>query len=135
MVKKRVYTREISENEFLKLKKLKPFSDFRQDAKACFHKDTLVCMEEGVFRIEDIVPPTLEGFTPSFGLKFKTPSSSIEEADATYFSHTKEWIEFTLSNGDTFKVTPDHQMVVWRDGIRISCEAKDVKDTDCFEAE
>ena len=50
--------------------------------------------------------------------------------NATYFGSTDKTIKFTLENGDTIEVTPNHIMVVKRNNTIIKCRADKVLQTD-----
>lgn len=138
-IQRRTVKRVITEQEFKRLKKLEPWATYRQRAKSCFSKGTEILTTVGYQRIEDFVPPINSGLvTPIpdgwFSFKAINPQGEEETIQATYYGETTEWVEFTLQNGDILKVTPDHNMVIWRGGERMIVEARNVLGSDQFEA-
>lgn len=135
---KRKVKRTITQEEFKKLKEEKPFEQMRQDAKAvnfgCFPGDTEVLTDEGNISLSSLVPKINKGkFTPFVkSLGIITPLGDISPLKYTFYGETREWIEFELENGDTLKMTPNHQCIILRKRKRIVVEAKDILPTDYF---
>jgi len=127
--------REITEEEFLRLKKQEPFATFRQDAKACFPGSTQVYVKNiGWEELSKIVPEIEEGchIPISDRIEILTPDGSYQKIDFTIYGKTQEWLEIELENGDVIKMTPNHSCIVVRNGRRIKIRADKVKKTDKF---
>lgn len=106
-------------------------NDMRFKSK-CFIKGTKLLTNKGPMKVEDFIPEiNPEEFTPYKG-DIKMEINGEKEISSTFFGYTNETIEFELENGDTLEVTPDHNMIVLREGIKMTVMAKDVIDTDEF---
>lgn len=102
--------------------------------KMCFVAGTKVVTDKGVQNIEDLVPEINKGHvTPSIETsKMLDFEGNYNKINATYYSSTPETIKFTLENDDVIEVTPNHVMVVERDGKVIKVLAEEVLETDEF---
>lgn len=122
---------KITIEEFMKRKKEKPYSEIRFKSK-CFTGDTLIKTDKGNLRIDEIVPQKSPGkLVPYEGdIKLMDRNDHIKLMEYTYFGYTDELIDFELENGDTITVTPEHRMVIQRDGVEMFMRADRVTESD-----
>lgn len=102
--------------------------------KTCFVRGTKVVTDKGIQNIEDLVPEINKGYvTPAIETsKMLDYHGNYNKINATYYGETDKTIKFTLENDDIIEVTPDHNMVVRRDGSIVKCRAEEVLSTDEF---
>jgi hypothetical protein len=126
-------------DEFIKNCKSGRLKELRQIAKMCFAKGTEVLVFDG----EELTYEKIEDFFPlisveGVGVPYTGFDSAVNwdwsfsEILGTMKVRPKEKIEFELENGAVLCVTPDHEMPVLRNGIRIIVLASDVLETDEF---
>ena len=129
----KITRKKITEEEFIKLKEMKPFSTLRQDAKSCFDGETMVCEKTlGWVRLDTLVPKINPGKHTLSNEKYEIliPDGSYSLMTHSIFGYSDKWLELELDNGDVIKMTPNHNCVVRRDGEDIECRADEILLTD-----
>lgn len=104
-------------------------------AAKCFSEGTVLASKNGNIKVENLIPEINSGkhtkVEHNFSLEDGKGNSNT--ISSTYYeSGVKDWIEFELDNGDKVEVTPDHRMIVLREGKELSISAENVLDTDEF---
>ena len=128
----RITRKYITEEEFIKLKEMKPFSVLRQEAKSCFSGEVELYIKHlGWKRLEDIIPEINSGeFTPcSDKIEVLTPNG-YKQIDDTIFGYTSDWITLKLENESEIRLTPNHNCIVLRNKEVCRIQAKDLILTD-----
>lgn len=124
-----VFKQDISLEEFLKRKKETEIKEIRFTAKACFYEDSLVLTNKGFLYFKDIINLNGKNLYNDI-LKIIGEDGKQKEIFATYKGKHTDTIKFTMENGDILNVTPDHEMIILRNGIKQKIEAKYVINTD-----
>lgn len=108
------------------------FKGIRQNGK-CFACGTKIVTSRGILPVEDFVPSINQGFTsPYYGNVGCIADNKINSIGATFFDKVSVLVEFELENGDVFRVTRDHLMVVRRKEKIIVTKAEDIVESDEF---
>jgi len=109
--------------------RFKEVKDYRFKAK-CFVKGTKILTNKGSLAVETFIPEVNKGeHTPYYG-DIKIVTDKDYSIESTFYDTTTDTIEFELDNGDILEVTPDHEMIVMREGQRTIVEAQYVLETD-----
>jgi DNA polymerase I-like protein with 3'-5' exonuclease and polymerase domains len=115
-----------------------PLTNYYRNKKAkpvnfsCFAGETLVKTNRGDLRIDAIVANKNIGWeeTQDKNLLFLQRDGSYSNCSHSVYNEVEEVLDFEMEDGSMFTVTPDHIVIVIRDGIELKIEAKDVLGSD-----
>lgn len=97
----------------------------------CWLGSSQILTSEGFVRLDSLV--TKEGYNPYEGsLRVIDDKGEEIRITDTYQGEATELISFELDDGSYFRVTPEHNCFVIRDGAEIMVQAKDIISTDFF---
>jgi DNA polymerase I-like protein with 3'-5' exonuclease and polymerase domains len=125
-------------DEFARNCKHGRLKELRQIAKMCYAEGTELLFADGAVnkyeKIEDVAHTGIIGIgVPYTGTRMVADHNNFPaEILGTIEVCPEEKIEFELENGSIFAVTPDHEMIVFRDGEEIIVPAGQVMETDEF---
>ena len=104
-------------------------SNVRIKWDGCIHPDSLVDTSNGPMRIEDVID-SVDSSQPLSVLQYDFDRESLVYAPIVYAvkkSGEKDWLEIELENGDTIRLTEDHEVYTTNRGW---VEAKDLTTED-----
>lgn len=97
----------------------------------CWLGSSQILTSEGFVRLDSLV--TKEGYNLYEGsLRAIDDKGEEIRITDTYQGEATELISFELEDGSYFRVTPEHNCFVIRDGVEIMVQAKDIISTDFF---
>jgi len=123
--------------QYAKVDEIEEFVKIRGMGKStifsCLTSETEVLTNKGLLRIDEIVPEVNKGKFTEFSdetLKLIGRDSKEYKISHSIFSESSELIDFELEDGTILSVTPDHTMIILRNGIEMKVEARNVLETD-----
>jgi DNA polymerase I-like protein with 3'-5' exonuclease and polymerase domains len=123
--------------QYAKIDEIPEFVKIRGQGKStifsCVTSETEILTNKGILKIDQIVPEVNKGQFTEFSdnsIKLIGRDSREYEISHSIFSESKEIIDFELDDGTLLSVTPDHQMIILRNGIEMRVDAKEVLETD-----
>lgn len=117
----------LKEEEFVKYRNWSKSLNF-----SCLTGDTLIKTSFGILRIDEVVPEINSGiFTQYIGsLRLLNRNSEERQITHTIFKENQEILDIYLSDASKISITPDHKMIIYKDGEEIKVNAEELTTND-----